>query len=165
MAPSLTARQQAFVREYLADEKLDGTAAAVRAGYAKSVANRTAYKLLRNPQVRAAVDAAMAARASRVEVRGDDVLRELLAIARADVGTAFDKDGQLLPLAKLPADTRRALASVEAGALGVTKVRFWDKPKALELLGRHLGLFVDRVQHEGTLTLEQLVTTARAPRE
>jgi phage terminase small subunit len=39
----------------------------------------------------------------------------------------------------------------------VRKVKFWDKVKGLELLGKHLKLFTEKVEHSGSLTLEQLV--------
>ncbi|RYZ46976.1 MAG: terminase small subunit [Myxococcaceae bacterium] len=151
-AQALTARQERFAQEYLVD--LNGKQAAMRAGYSERGAEVTASKLLTNPKVRAVVDAAKAARAERVEVKADDVLRELLLIARTDIGDAFNQDGALLPLKEMPAHLRRAISSieveqltVEGAAIGtVAKVKLWDKPKSLELLGKHLRLFVDKVE-------------------
>ncbi|RKH93631.1 terminase small subunit [Corallococcus sp. AB038B] len=151
-AQALTANQERFVQEYLVD--LNGKQAAIRAGYSERSAEVTASKLLSNPKVRAAVDAAKAARAERVEVKADDVLRELLLIARTDIGDAFSPTGALLPLKEMPAHLRRAISSIEVEQLTVdgeaigtvAKVKLWDKPKSLELLGKHLRLFVDKVE-------------------
>jgi phage terminase small subunit len=156
--PGLTAKQAAFVREYLVD--LNGKQAAIRAGYAPKRAEGSAYELLRKHQVRAAVDEALKARAERVEVKADDVLRELLRIARVDIGQAFDEKGRLRPLHEMPEDVRRGISGLETEELWdgagrdrvsigqVRKVKFWDKVKALELLGKHLAIFTERVEHE-----------------
>ena len=151
-AQALTAKQERFVQEYLVD--LNGKQAAMRAGYSERSAEVTASKLLRNPKVQEVVAAAQTARAERVEVKADDVLRELLLIARTDIGDAFSETGALLPLKEMPAHLRRAISSieveqltVEGEAIGtVAKVKLWDKPKSLELLGKHLRLFVDKVE-------------------
>jgi phage terminase small subunit len=116
-------------------------------------------------RVRQAIQEAQARRAARVEVQADDVLRELLRIARADIAQAFDESGALLPVQEMPEDVRRAIASIEVEQVGgddgavsfVKKVRFWDKSKGLELLGKHLKLFTDKVELSGKVTLEQLV--------
>ncbi len=151
MAGTLTARQQAFVREYLVD--LNATQAAVRAGYSPKTAEVQGSRLLRFVQVAAAIDEALKARAARVEASADDVLRELTRLALVDVGEAFDAEGRLLPLASMPAEVRRAIVSMETGALGVVKVRFADKVKSLELLGKHHKLFVDKVEHSGGVSV------------
>jgi len=77
----LTPKQEAFAREYLID--LAPSAAARRAGYQGNV-NRTAYTLLQDERIQALIQAQMAARAARVEVESDDVLRRLWSIASAD---------------------------------------------------------------------------------
>lgn len=167
---ALTARQHRFVQEYLVD--LNATQAALRAGYSEKTAEHQASRLLGNVGVKSAIDAALAARAARVEVKSDDVLRELLRLAMVDVTEAFDDAGKLRPLKDMPADLRRAIASIEVesqasgelrelddgaqvqgDAVTVTKLRFWDKVKGLELLGKHLKLFTDRVEHSGAVSI------------
>lgn len=155
----LPPKQLRFVQEYLLD--LNATQAAIRAGYSAKTADVTGPRLLGNAGVRAAVDAALAKRAERLEVKQDTILRELLRIGLVDIRKAFDADGNLLPIHQLPEDVARALSGVEVDELfdgqgehrksiGVTrKVKFWDKPKALELLGKHVRLFADRVEHTG----------------
>jgi len=84
-ANALGPKQQAFVLEYLID--LNATAAYKRAGYAcknDATAQAASSRLLSNVMVQKAIQDAMAARAKRVEVSVDDVLRRWLAIANAD---------------------------------------------------------------------------------
>lgn len=148
----LTPRQSAFVREYLVD--LNAAQAAVRAGYSARAAASCGPRLLKSPQVLAAVAQAQKERAQRLEVSADDVLRELVRIARVDVGEAFDDNGRLRPFRDIPEDTRRAISAVDVEELDegglLKKVKCWDKVKALELLAKHLGLLRDKVEVSGS---------------
>ena len=81
-------RQEMFVREYLVD--LCGAKAARRAGYSERSAKERAYRLLRDPEIKRAVDAAMEERLKRIEVKQDEVIRELKAVAMAQ---ASDENG------------------------------------------------------------------------
>ncbi len=77
----LTPKQQRFVEEYLVD--LNATQAAIRAGYAKRTANREGTRLLSNAVIKAAIDEALQKRAAKVELKAEDLLRELKSIAMA----------------------------------------------------------------------------------
>jgi phage terminase small subunit len=167
---ALTPKQNAFVAEYLVDR--NATRAAERAGYRGKphTLEVTGSDLLRHPEVRRCIDEALARRAARVEVKADDVLRELLRLAMVDIGEAFDDNGRLKPLNEMSADVRRAISGLDyeeatenRGA--IRKVKFWDKKGALELLGKHLKLFTDKIEHSGGLTLEQLILQARQKKE
>ena len=70
-ARGLTAKQAAFVREYLTS--LNATDAARRAGYSKKTASEVGYENLRKPQIRDAIDTALAERAQRTELTQDEV--------------------------------------------------------------------------------------------
>ncbi len=159
---ALTPRQERFVAEYLVD--LNATQAAIRAGYSEATAHAQGSRLLKNAEVAEAIREAQAARSARVEVRADEILLELKRIALADLGEAFDDNGNLKPMKDIPPDVRRAMAGVdvielpgsedgEAGGL-VKKVKFWDKTKALELLGKHLKLYTDKVEVSGALSIQ-----------
>lgn len=155
---ALTPRQERFVAEYLVDR--NGKQAAIRAGYSPRSAEVTASKLLSNPKVREVVERKVEAQAERLEVKADTVLRELLRIATADIGEAFDANDNLKPMHEIPEEVRRAIGAFEfkAGDDGITrKVKFWDKNKALESLGRHLKLFTDKVEHDVSESLGDLV--------
>lgn len=169
----LNARQLRFVEAYVV---LPNAAAAAReAGYSKATADRIGSRLLKNAGVKAAIAEHQARAATKAEVDAVEVLRELKRIALVDVADIFDEQGRLKPLKEIPVDARRAIAGIETdelfgGAgenrieLGQTrKLKFWDKPKALELLGKHLKLFTDKVEVGfGDMTDEQLVARFQA---
>lgn len=169
MSPKpLSAQHARFVQEYLVD--LNATKAAERAGYSAKTARSQGSRLLTNAAVAAAIATGQAARSERVEVKSDDVLRELLHLARVDIGGIFDEEGQLKPLHEMTPDVRRCIASIEHTALGseeqprfVSKVKFWDKTKALELLGKHLKLFTDKVEHSGAVSIAVVDPYAEKP--
>jgi phage terminase small subunit len=150
----LTPKQQRFVDEYLVD--LNGTRAAIRAGYSADSARFIAAENLTKPNIRAAIEERMRERAERVKVQADDVLRELTYIAFADVGDIFDFSGGAIRLKPAP-EAWRAIASIkvrvekgggdEGQAAKVLEFRLLNKIEALRALGRHLGMFTDRVEH------------------
>lgn len=161
----MTPKQSRFVAEYLID--LNATKAAERAGYSKKCAEKQGSENLGKPEIRAAIDAALARRAERTEMSADDVVRELIGLARSDIASAFAPDGSLLPIHAIPAAARRAIAAVEVrtdddGAV-ITKLKWWDKTRGLEMLGRHLGMWVDRTKIEVSEGLADLLKAARAP--
>jgi phage terminase small subunit len=159
MKSKLNAKQLAFCQEYLID--LNATQAAIRAGYSAKTARQVAAENLTKPDIQTEVSRLIDERAARNKIDADTVLGELLRIARADIGQAFNPDGSLKPLADMPEEIRRAISGVDvfeefAGRgedreqIGFTKkIRFWDKVKALEMLGRHLRMFSDRVELTG----------------
>ncbi|SHO46781.1 terminase small subunit [Anaerocolumna xylanovorans] len=163
----LTAKQKAFVNEYLID--LNATQAAIRAGYSEKTANEQGARLLANVSISEFISKAMEERSKRTGITADQVLNELAMIAFANgadfaqvveepiiVNGRYVKDpdtGQLrkqevvkiVPTDKLPEDKKRAIAGIKEGRYGV-EVATCDKVKALELLGRHLGMFKDKVE-------------------
>lgn len=158
-ADELTEKQRRFCAEYLVD--LNATAAAKRAGYSEKTARVTAQDLLVQPKVAAHLQALMDDRAKRTQVTADRVITEVARLGFADLRKLFDDKGALLPVAQWPDDMAAAVASVEVDELfegfgenrvqvGFTKkLKLWDKGKALEMLGRHLKLWVDKVEHSG----------------
>lgn len=228
----LTPQQARFVEEYLLD--LNGTRAAIRAGYSPKTASQQAARLLANVKVKAAVAAAMEARSARVSVEADDVLRELWGVATADAGDlvefrrdccrycwgkgfryqetaaerasrrrayeheleaaaeddeakvgefdelggvgfdprrpphpdcpecagegrgeAFIKDTRLLK-----PDARRLYGGVKVTKDGI-EVKLHDKLGALQLVGRHLGMFKDKVEADVTVRHEDALDALR----
>lgn len=110
----------------------------------------------------------MAERSKRTVITADMVINELATIAFAN-GTDFahvverplilnnsyvvdpdtgqirtNKAVELIPTDKLPEDKRKAISGIKEGKYGI-EVTSCDKLKALELLGRHLGMFRDKV--------------------
>ena len=164
VADTLTAKQQRFVEEYMVD--LNATQAAIRAGYSEKTANVIASETLAKPYVAAEIQARRAAMSEKLEITRDWVLQELAAIAKADAANyakietvpeerlgihPITGEIALLPIgwcqyvkvidtANMPAFQRAALAGIKQGKHGV-EIRLHDKVRALEMLGKHLGLF------------------------
>ena len=135
----LTPRQELFVLEYLKD--LNGTQAAIRAGYSRRTANEQAARLLAKPSVAAAVAEAMAERKERVRIDTDELEWQAERIAAADI-RKMARGGAFLALEEIPDDLAPAISSIEVVTKDVgkgeienlAKVRFWDKNAALRLL-------------------------------
>lgn len=164
----MDAKRARFCREYLVD--LNASAAAARAGYStrnKHSAAVQGHRLLQRPDVQAELARLSKARAAKVDLSAERVLAELMRFAFADLRQAFDEQGRLRPIHELPEDVARAISGVEVEELfegrgeeraqiGVLrKVKFWDKPRGLELLAKHLGLLVERHEVKVSLTAEQ----------
>ena len=164
----LTAKQRRFVEEYLID--LNATQAAIRAGYSEKTAKSVGQETLTKPDVLAAVQEAIAQRSERTETTQDQVLKELSRIGLSDLRKIFGEKGNLLNPSEWDEETASAISSVEVVTKSagdkeveyVHKVRLWDKPKALELLGKHLALFTDKLEVSGTLALEDRIRRGRA---
>ncbi len=158
---ALTAKQRRFVEEYLVD--LNATQAAIRAGYSPKTANEQAARLLAKVSIQEAVQAAQATRSDRVQVDADYVLRRLLEIDQMDVLDIMGDDMSLKPVADWPPVWRRYLSGFDLAEMfegrgedrdivGILKKIKWpDKVRNLELLGKHVNVqaFRDRLEHSG----------------
>lgn len=132
--PKLTDKQTAFVREYLVD--LNATQAAIRAGYSERTASRIGPQLLGKTCVREAIEKAQAKRARRVEVTQDYVLSNLVEVVERTMQRApvLDRKGG----EQVTDEEGRAVWTFDAKGAN----------RALELLGKHLGIFTDKIRAE-----------------
>lgn len=156
MENKLTAKQQRFVEEYLID--LNGTQAAIRAGYSKKTANVISSENLAKPNISAEIVRLRAARSKRTEVTADSVVEALAAVRDMDVADIMTDDWGLKPISEWPDEWRRNISGLDVLEIArggedavmsvLKKIKWPDKLKTLELLGRHAGAFVDR--HELT---------------
>lgn len=159
MAVRLSAKQERFVEEYLID--LCAKQAAIRAGYSPKSAEKIGYELLQNTRVRARVDEAIADRSRRTGVNADRVVRELARIAFLDPTRLVNMDHATL-LADASEDDRAAIAGIkvkvipggEEGDIVEREIKFWDKNRALELLGKHLAMFTDRYNVDASAVVQ-----------
>jgi phage terminase small subunit len=162
----LTPKQQRFVDEYLID--LNATKAAIRAGYSAKTAHSQGERLLRHVEVSAAISAAKKARAERAEVDADYVLKRMIEIDQMDVLDIMDDDMAIKPVSEWPKVWRQYLSGFDLAEMfdgrgeqremiGILKKIKWpDKVKNLELLGRHFGMFKDKVEHSGEIKTPEL---------
>ena len=168
----LTAKQKIFVDEYLVD--LNATRA-YKVAYPSCKKEETASvnssRMLRNAKVKEYIDKRMKDREIRTEITQDKVLQELAKIAFAN-GTDFAKvvqksykkpvfddegnptgelkeevyqDVEVVVTDQLPEDKKKAITAIKSTKFGIA-IETGDKVKALELLGKHLGMFKERIE-------------------
>ena len=154
----MTDAQKRFCDEYLID--LNATRA-YKVAYPRckkdETANAASSRMLRNVKVQEYISEKQKEIEKRTEVTQDMVIKELAKIAFLDIRKLYTESGQLKNVADIDSDTAGAISSLETleeyegygddrEKIGDTqKVRLLDKTKALELLGRHLGIFNDKM--------------------
>lgn len=154
----MTNAQKRFCDEYLID--LNATRA-YKVAYSNckkdDSARKAGSRLLTNVDIKNYISEKMKEREQRTEITQDRVIKELAKIAFLDIRKLYTDNGQLKNVADLDSDTAGAISSLETleeydgygddrEKIGDTqKVKLLDKTKALELLGRHLGIFNDKL--------------------
>ena len=151
---ALTPKQKIFADEYLID--LNATRA-YKEAYPKvkkdEVAAVNGSKLLRNTKVAEYIQKRMDERSQRTEITQDMVLQELAKIGFAKITDFVTIEGpyvQIKETASMPQDKLGVIAGIKEGANGI-EIKLNDKEKALELIGRHLGMFKDKMELSGEL--------------
>jgi phage terminase small subunit len=158
MSKKLTPKQQRFVEEYLID--LNATQAAIRAGYSPDTAYSIGEENLKKPVVKSVIDKAIAERSKRTGVNQDRIIQELAKIAFVNPTDVINMDE-----ATVKGDTNRedtaAILSVkvkriptEDGDIIEREIKMADKLKALDLLGKHLGMFTDKLEANVNSTID-----------
>ena len=149
----MTNKQKRFVEEYLID--LNATQAAIRAGYSPDTAGSIGNENLKKPEICACVEKAMAERSKRTGVCADRVVQELAKIAFLNLRDVIDPKTAAVREDASDEDTA-ALQSIkvkksysETGESIEREAKAADKLKALELLGRHLGMWNDKLDVNG----------------
>jgi phage terminase small subunit len=168
---ALSAKQQRFVAEYLKD--LNATQATVRAGYSVTSAHVTGSRLLSDAKISAAIAFAQAEIAKSHGVSMDWLIERYKRIADADTRKFYDENGNLKAIKDLDDASAYALAGVETDETTVEgrvvsrirKIKRWDPIKALDSLGRHLGMFAADNSRDVNvnITLETLITASQEP--
>jgi phage terminase small subunit len=164
--PTLSAKQQLFILEFLVDK--NATRAAIRAGYSVRTARKIATENLSKPVIKAAIDTEIEKQKARITFTADQVLEELARVGFADMKdfVEIDESGlvQAIPLETLAEGKSRIIKKVkEKRVIRSTKgtesnpdgdqildatfeFELCDKVKSLELLARHLGLLHDKTE-------------------
>lgn len=182
---ALDPKEQRFAEEYL--ECFNAALAARRVWPRAKAAKQKGYGLTQRPDVAAAIAAGVRELTARAEVTADRIIGELALVAFADPADLVDRKGTPLPLHKLAPEIRRAIASIDVEhertttedvvtgqdgknvvtgkqrvttASRVVKYRLVAKTPALELLGKRLKMFSDRLELDATDKLSSLVIAA-----
>ena len=144
----LTEKQQRFVDEYLID--LNATQAAIRAGYSVKTANEQGSQNLAKFSIQQAIAEQMAERSKRTGINQDRVVLELAKIALVKMTDIVDSQGRIKSDAS--PDDLACIESVkykesesDTGSSVEREVKIASKLKALELLGKHLGMWNDKL--------------------
>jgi phage terminase small subunit len=155
----LTPKQCRFVAEYLVD--LNGTQAAIRAGYSRKTANEQAARLLAKASVKEAVAAGQARHLAKADISAERVLEEVRRIAFSSIAELFDANGNLKPMQHLTPDQaapikvfeHRNLTAANGASVSILRIRLWDKVRALEMLMKYLGLLPEKIDLGGPITV------------
>ena len=158
---ALTDKQEMFCREYLID--LNATQAAIRAGYSENTARKIGSENLSKPDIAQRIIDLKSERNERVEVNADYVLRRLVEIDEMDVLDILKDDGGLKMVHEWPKVWRTTLSGLDILTTVTNfdettmenilkKIKWPDKVKNLELLGKHISVmaFKEQAAHEHT---------------
>lgn len=157
-------KREKFAKEYLID--LNGTRAAIRAGYAPKHADTEAVRLLGDAKVKAIIETEQAKLAARCDIQKEELIRLLRRRAHANMAD-FTRIVGDRPVLDFTGVTREKMAAVQeisedtTGGRGDgerklvlrTKVKICNPDQAIELLARMSGLLIDRTKHEGSVDL------------
>lgn len=152
-----------FCLEYIKD--FNGTRAAIAAGYSEKTAGAKANDLLKDPLIAEYLVSLTEARNERLKVDSDFVLQELLSIHEMDLGDILNDDATIKPVSEWPKIWRQMVSAFDLAEMfegrgderqlvGILKkIKFPDKVKNLELIGKHVDVqaFKERVEHEGSI--------------
>jgi phage terminase small subunit len=139
----LTPQQETFAQKVVSGETLSD---AYRASYktgkmAEKTIHECACRVASSHKVAARIRAMQAAAAEIAIFKDADLLREVKALALADIGGIVNEDGTFKRLHELSPELRRAVASFKIDKDGVIEYRFWSKLDALEKAMKHRGLY------------------------
>lgn len=142
-----TNKHKRFIAEYLIDQ--NGKQAAIRAGYSPKSAEVQASVLLRNPKIKAAIDKKIKKIADRSGISAEWVLKNLKEVA--------ERCMQKVPVMRFDKVDKEYVQVEDENGQGVWQFDSSGANKALELIGKNLGMFAEKHVHSGSITLEQLL--------
>lgn len=159
-------QHERFCQEYLID--LNQTQAAIRAGYSSVSARVTASRLLTNANIQDRIAELKAVRSEKLDIDAMYVLKRHYDIDQMDVLDIHNEDGSIKPLRDWPKIWRQYISGIELSELFegsgddkkmiglLKKIKWPDKVKNLELLGKHVEIQAYKeksdVTHSGAIT-------------
>lgn len=172
---SLPLKQRNFIVNYLING-FNATKAAKKAGYSAATADSQGCRLLKDPKVRAVLDARTRKDLAKAEVTAERVLAEVAKLAFLDPRRLFTPGGNLVPIGDLGDDEAASIAGIEivqrkdgrgkeADTITLKKIKLADKGMNLERLMRYFQMFVDRVEHSGSVGVNMIHSVPRPVRK
>lgn len=151
----MTKKQKRFIEEYLID--LNATQAAIRAGYSSDTAYSIGQENLKKPEIKSHIDKAMAERSKRTGVNADRVLLELAKIGFAKITDVVDPNTAKIKEGASEEDLACIQSvKIKPNEWGTEReIKMYDKRAALVDLGKHLGMFKDKLEVSGALETEK----------
>lgn len=154
----ITDKQELFCREYLVD--LNATQAAIRAGYSENTASEQGARLLVNVKVQNYIQELKQQRNDRNKIDADYVLKRLVEIDQMDILDILSPLGDFLPIKEWPRTWRTTLSGLDIAIIGsgdteaiMKKIKWPDKTKNLELLGKHISVQAFKEKTETTVNM------------
>ncbi|MGV3805277.1 terminase small subunit [Citrobacter freundii] len=169
----LTAMQEAYAQEYTKCPE-NQTQAAINAGFSPNTAAVKASVMMRDERIQKRIAELMEERNKRLRVSADYVLLRLVEIDQMDVLDILNDDGTLKPIRQWPKIWRTTLSGFDLSSTIMNmdetsietilkKIKWPDKVKNLELIGKHVDVnaFKERLEVSGTVTIADRMAKAR----
>ncbi|HCJ7329973.1 TPA: terminase small subunit [Enterobacter hormaechei subsp. xiangfangensis] len=181
----LTAMQEAYCQSYIKTPE-NQSQAAIDAGFSPNTAHVKASVMMRDERIQKRIADLMEERNKRMRVSADYVLMRLVEIDQMDVLDILNDDGGMKPIAEWPKVWRTSLSAMDIATIKTTqaslqkengeadlsvedvehilkKVKWPDKVKNLELIGKHVDVnaFKERLEVSGTVTIADRMAKAR----
>ncbi|EBS4934436.1 terminase small subunit [Salmonella enterica subsp. enterica serovar Goverdhan] len=169
----LTAMQEAYAQEYTKCPE-NQTQAAINAGFSPNTASVKASVMMRDERIQKRIAELMEERNKRLRVSADYVLLRLVEIDQMDVIDILNDDGTLKPIREWPKIWRTTLSGFDLSSTIMNmdetsietilkKIKWPDKVKNLELIGKHVDVnaFKERLEVSGTVTIADRMAKAR----
>lgn len=169
----LTAMQEAYAQEWVKCPE-NQTQAAINAGFSHKTAHVKASVMMRDERIQKRIAELMEERNKRLRVSADYVLLRLVEIDQMDVLDILNDDGSLKPIREWPKIWRTTLSGFDLSSTIMNmnedaietvlkKIKWPDKVKNLELIGKHVDVmaFKERLEVSGTVTIAERMAKAR----
>ncbi|EPS8012475.1 terminase small subunit [Salmonella enterica subsp. enterica serovar Newport] len=169
----LTAMQEAYAQEYTKCPE-NQTQAAINAGFSPNTAAVKASVMMRDERIQKRIAELMEERNKRLRVSADYVLLRLVEIDQMDVIDILNDDGTLKPIREWPKIWRTTLSGFDLSSTIMNmnedsietilkKIKWPDKVKNLELIGKHVDVnaFKECLEVSGTVTIADRMAKAR----
>lgn len=151
----LTEKQRNFVAEYV--ETFNATKAAIAAGYSEKTAYSMGHQNLKKLEIKTAIREFQ--KEMQVEISPARLVEEYINLAMVDPADFYDKNGDFLPVPKMPRRARMALQGTDLAVSSIgdnetivtKKIKWQDRKSVLDSLARSMGMFIDKQEVTGSL--------------